>query len=92
MIKGKTKTGFEYRLQDYVLDDFEVLELVGAVDEGNLTALSKLLTALLGDEQKKVYLEHVKSIKKTHISTEVITEDIKALFENLSEEPETKNS
>lgn len=91
MIKGKTKTGFEYEIHDNVLDDFEVLELVGAVDE-NTVALPKLLTALFGEEQKKAYTEHMRDSRTKKISTKAILEDINDLFESLGEEPETKNS
>ncbi len=91
MITGKTKAGFEYQIHDDILDDFEILELVGAVDE-SVTALPKLLGPLFGDEQKKAYLDHMKNTETGRISTKAILNDINDLFEDLSENSETKNS
>ena len=91
MITGKTKAGFEYQIHDDVLDDFEVLELVGAVDE-SITALPKLLTAVFGADQKKAYNEHMRNPKTGRISTQAVLEDIENMFEDLNSEPETKNS
>lgn len=91
MITGKTKAGFEYQIFDDVLDDFEVLELVGAVDE-SITALPKLLEGIFGEEQKNAYLDYMRNPETRRISTKAILSDINDLFEDLNSEPETKNS
>lgn len=91
MITGKTKAGFEYQIFDDVLDDFEVLELVGAVDE-SITALPKLLEGIFGGEQKNAYLDYMRNPETRRISTKAILSDINDLFEDLNSEPETKNS
>lgn len=90
MIKGKTESGFEYSMDEAVLDDFEVLELVGAVEE-SVTALPKLLAALFGDEQKKAYYDHLRDPETRRVSTQKILADVEKLFEDLGSANETKN-
>lgn len=57
MIKGKTKTGFEFELDTKVLDDYEVLELYESVAETGIGA-KKLLVRLIGEEGYNRLKEH----------------------------------
>lgn len=57
MIKGKTKTGFEFELDTKTLDDYEVLELYESVAETGLGA-KKLLVRLIGEEGYNRLKEH----------------------------------
>lgn len=61
MIKGKTKSGFAYTLRDGFADDMELLELLVDVDDGKSGALPKVLTKLLGDEQKRKLYDHCRT-------------------------------
>lgn len=91
MITGKTPAGFEYQMHDDVMDDFEILELVGAVDK-SLTALPELIDALFGKEQATAYREFMRNPDTKRISTMALAEDIDSMFRDLNSEPETKNS
>ena len=51
-VRGKTAEGFEYSYDSNNADDMELLELVGDLDDGNLTPLPKVFEKLLGKEQK----------------------------------------
>lgn len=90
MITGKTAAGFEYEIDAAVMDDFEVLELVGKVDE-SVIALPKLLTMIFGEDQRAAYYEHMRDRDSGRISTSKVLEDIEGLFATLNSEPETKN-
>ena len=59
MIKGKTETGFEFKIEDEVLNDYELLELFAEVDENPLL-VPKLVKIILGKEQKNKLIEHVR--------------------------------
>lgn len=59
MIKGKTETGFEFKIEDEVLNDYELLELFAEVDENPLL-VPKLVKIILGEEQKNKLIEHVR--------------------------------
>lgn len=62
MIKGKTKTGFSYQIDEESLNDYEMLELFADVDENPLVA-PKILKSLLGEEQTKKIKDHVRTDK-----------------------------
>lgn len=60
MIEGKTSTGFEFKLEDEVLDDYELLEVLCDVDDGNMAAIRKVLPMLLGEDQATALKEHLR--------------------------------
>nr|DAZ16992.1 MAG TPA: hypothetical protein [Caudoviricetes sp.] len=62
MIKGETKTGFKFEIEEEVLDDYELLETLVDADNGNNMALFSVIDMVLGDEQKKALKEHLREI------------------------------
>lgn len=59
MIKGKTKTGFEYCISDASLENYELLDAMADVDKNPLMT-PRVVSLLLGDEQKNRLLDHVR--------------------------------
>ena len=49
-VKGKTPSGFKFEISERRLNNYELLELIGEVDEGNGQAFPKVLKLLFGDE------------------------------------------
>lgn len=86
MIKGKTKSGFEYEIPDENLNNFELLEAIAEVDENPLI-VPKLLHLLLGKEQATKLKDHLRT-EKGMVPTEKINDEITEIFESQSE---TKN-
>ena len=62
MLIGKTETGFEFELEDEVLDDWELLECFCQIDEGDPISTVKMVEKLLGKEQKERLKAHVKAL------------------------------
>lgn len=60
MIQGKTETGFEFKIEDEVLNNYELLELFAEVDENPLL-VPKLVKIILGEEQKNKLIDHVRN-------------------------------
>lgn len=60
MISGKTRTGFEYVIDDNVFDDYEILELMAKVKNNDPLAIFELIERLLGEEQKDQLKDHVR--------------------------------
>ena len=87
MIKGKTKTGFEYQIPEEKLDNYELVEALGEMEENPLV-ISKIVDMLLGKDQKDRLKEHLRS-KTGIVSSEKMGEEIKNIFESVKE---TKNS
>lgn len=65
MVEGKTKSGFEFKYDERILNDYGLLEAIGAFDESTgkiqqVAALKKMLDYLLGDN-KDAFMEHIAS-------------------------------
>lgn len=87
MIKGKTSSGFEYELSRARLENYELIESLGEVEENPL-ALPKTVNLLLGKEQAEELKNHLRDDEGL-ISTEKLTNEIMEVFES---QKETKNS
>lgn len=61
MITGKTVSGFEFSLNENVLDNMELLELMVEVQNGNPAALIPSLTMILGNDQRKDLYDHLRT-------------------------------
>lgn len=51
MLKGITKSGFDYEIEDKALDNWELLESLVAIDEGDTAAVIKVARQLLSKAQ-----------------------------------------
>lgn len=88
MIKGKTKSGFSFQLEESALDNFELIEEFAKADSGDVGALVRGITMLLGEEQKKRLYEHLRT-DKGNVPIEAFQ---KAIFEIMEKAGvETKN-
>lgn len=88
MIKGKTKTGFEYEIKKESLNNYELLENIAELEENPLSVTS-IVKHLLGKEQAKTLKEHVRN-ENGIVEIDKMTEEITEMLNNGSQE--TKNS
>lgn len=88
MITGKTESGFEFELNEDYLDDYEMLEKIREIDEGNITVITDVVPSLLGQEQKERLKEHIR--KETGKVS--IKDMVYELGQILSESQKGKNS
>ena len=68
MLKGKTSAGFVYEVDPVVLDDMELVEDLAEVDENPLK-LPKVITTVLGKEQKKAFYDFYRKDGRVSIGT-----------------------
>ena len=78
MIKGKTKSGFNYHIDENVLQDYELLEAI-AETEKNPIFITKVVRMLLGDDTDKLK-DHIRD-DKGHVSIEKMNVEITEIFE-----------
>ena len=83
-IKGKTPSGFKFEISERRLNNYELLELIGEVDEGNGQAFPKVLKLLFGEEQAKALKDHLRE-EDGIIPNEKIADELKAVFETVQE-------
>lgn len=87
MINGKTASGFEYTLDPDKLNDYELLEKIGEMEENPFT-LTSIVNMVLGKEQAKKLKDHIRSENGT-VPIEKMTAEITEIFNT---QPEVKNS
>lgn len=75
MLEGKTKSGFEFSIPDEALDNMELIETLAGVDKNPLL-LPRLVTQLLGEDQKQELYDHLRTdsgvVPVTKVSDEIM--------------------
>lgn len=79
MINGKTKSGFEFGIDEEELDDYELLEMLCEIDKGNISLITDTARKILGEEQLKELKEHVRN-EKGKVSAKKMTEEIEQIL------------
>lgn len=88
MLRGTTKSGFEFEIDEVRLNDMEFLDALAETQE-DVLAFSKVNTMLLGTEQKKRLYDHLRD-DNGHVPIEAMKEAIEDIFKSSGED--LKNS
>lgn len=86
-IKGKTKSGFSYQIEESRLNNYELLETIGELEE-NPMVISKMVLMLLGKEQTANLKNHLRD-ENGMVPTDKMTDEITEIFQS---QAETKKS
>lgn len=81
MFTGKTSSGFEFSLQDEVLDDYELLETLQDIDDDDYGKTTKMVTMLLGPAQRDALKDHVRS-ENGRVSAQKMLAEVMEIFES----------
>lgn len=87
MLAGKTQSGFEYQIDENIGDDYELLELMGKVKNGDQLSIFALIDRILGPEQHNALKEHCRVDGR--VSTLKMNDEIVEIFLNTKQ---VKNS
>lgn len=82
-MKGTTKTGFEFNVDVKALDDWEILEQLSEMEDGNMLYAPRFVKKVLGKDQGKALVEHCK--EGEHVSTEKVLAEVFDIFEQIKE-------
>ena len=80
MLKGTTKSGFNFDIEDKRLNNYELLEAISEVEESPL-ALPRVIKLLLGDNKAKALKNHVRD-DEGFVSAEKLSAEIMEIFES----------
>ena len=83
MLRGKTQSGFEFTINENIGDDYELLELMGQVRNGDTLSIFELIDRVLGKEQHKALKEHCRVDGR--VSTAKMNEEIVDIFTSSKE-------
>lgn len=80
MLKGTTKSGFKFEVEDKRLNNYELLEAISDVEESPL-ALPRVIKLLLGDSKAKALKNHVRD-DEGFVSADKLSAEIMEIFES----------
>lgn len=81
--KGETKSGFKFEISERRLNNYELLELIGEVDEGQGQVFPKVVKLLFGDEQAKSFKDHLRE-EDGIVPNDKMADEIKSVFESVN--------
>ena len=91
MLKGKTATGFAFKIEDEARDDMEMLENLTAISKGDVSLVPETIEMLLGKDQKKKLYDHCRG-KTGRVSSRKVMEEVNSIFDAAAEsENDLKN-
>ena len=79
MIKGKLKCGYEYEIEDHVLNNMELLDAVAEIDE-NPMALSSVMKMLFTPEKRKALYDHLRDPNTGTVPILDVSEAVAEIF------------
>lgn len=79
MIKGKTKSGFEFAIAPHVLDSMELLDAIMEIDE-TFGTISKVVKMLLPADQRKRLYEHLRT-EEGNVPIMAVVEEVAEIFQ-----------
>lgn len=74
MIEGRTTSGFEFKIDEKSLDDYELLEMVCEVDKGDVSFIPDVAKRALGDAQVKELKDHIRDKNGKVSATQMVAE------------------
>ena len=64
MIKGRLESGFEFELEDDVMDDYDLVLLFGPHKKSpSMDIIADIAMKMLGEEQHKALMDHLRDDK-----------------------------
>lgn len=84
MICGKTKSGFEYKINPDIMDDMELLDAIAEIDENPIN-VSTVLKMVLGDQQRKALYDHLRN-DEGRVPVKAVAEAIVDIFTSSGKE------
>lgn len=78
--KGKTQSGFIYEIEEARLNNYELLETIGELED-NPMVISKMVVMLLGKEQTNQLKDHLRD-EEGLVPVEKMTEEITEIFQS----------
>lgn len=80
MIKGTTKTGFEFEIDENVFDDWELVEAFREIERGDDGLIVDVVEQILGIEQKNALKEFIRDAQGK-VSATAMEVELEEIFE-----------
>lgn len=88
MLKGTTRSGFAFEIEDSRCNNMELLDALAGLDEGDGAQLSQVLRLLFTPQQKKQLYDHLRG-PGGNVPLEKVAQELNDIFSSGSQ---AKNS
>jgi hypothetical protein len=88
-VQGTTKSGFKFEVNEEAVKSMEFIDLVAELDEKPML-IGKVVSFMLGEDQKEKLYKHVRGDKK-YTPAKDVDKEVNEIFDIINEAPETKN-
>lgn len=78
-VSGVTKTGFRFNVPQYRLENYELIEAIGELDDKPQT-LPKVVNLLLGEDQAKLLKDHIRDKETGIVDVNKLSTEITQIF------------
>lgn len=89
-MRGTLDSGFEFEINNDILDDYDLLEDLIAIDNGEGQRIVSVISKILGPDQEKALKDHLRS-ENGKLKTSDMATAIGEIFAKLKEDAQTKN-
>lgn len=79
MLRGKTESGFVYEIDEEVMDDYDFLEILCKIDDGDTALTVKMVDMLLGEKQKEELKNHLRT-ENGRVSAKKMLAEVMEIF------------
>lgn len=79
VIKGITKSGFSFEIDEDTLNDAELLEELISLDKGDAMKYPEVVKMILGEDQKKALYDHIRN-EKGRVPLDKLSNEIIEIF------------
>lgn len=90
IVRGKTKSGFEFEVKKAMLNNAEFLELFAEVQNGDSMKVFGLVELALGKDQKARLYDHIRD-EDGIVPVDALSTEAAEIFEALGSDNDVKN-
>ena len=91
MVKGKTSTGFEFSVDETLLQNYRFVKRLAHVAKNDYTEFFDLFTEILGESQEEALIQYLEE-KNGQATTEQMAKEFADILKVMQENAPTKNS
>ncbi len=92
MVKGVTSTGFEFSVDETLLQNYRFVKRLAHVAKNDYTEFFDLFTEILGESQEEALLQYLESKNGQQVTTEQMAKEFADILKVMQENAPAKNS
>lgn len=80
MIQGKTKSGFEFEIDERAMDNMELVDALAEASDEDPISVSRVVKLFLGEKLRKRLYDHLRD-EKGRVPVSAVNNEVSEIFE-----------